>query len=47
MTVRWEYLRVRLKPVDADVIFELNQLGALGWELVAVSYSDAYFKRQI
>ena len=47
MTILWEYLRIRLKPVDADALFELNRLGALGWELVAVSYSEAYFKRPL
>lgn len=39
----WEYKVVGISHVDRE--FQLNEYGALGWELVAFDGGLAYFKR--
>jgi hypothetical protein len=46
-TMKWEYKIIKLYPVPADRLLQLNTAGALGWELVAVVYNDAFLKRVI
>ena len=45
--MKYEYFvaQLHLKPALDEPL--LNDIGAMGWELVAVCCSQAYFKRQV
>lgn len=42
--MRWEYLQVHVRELRPE---RLAELGADGWELVAVDSSTAWFKRPL
>ena len=45
---KFEYRMERIMTMSEDVHKKLNELGAQGWELVAVANpSDFFFKREI
>jgi hypothetical protein len=45
MNKKWEYTLRTIPRID-DIVFELDKLGNTGWELVHVSGTVFYFKRE-